>query len=353
MKNILSIGKQSNTLSPAKMSKWFLSLENFLSSGITIVDALRVMEGDSRDKEVVKAIRLSLEQGDSLQAAMAKSGYFDLFSLAIVESGEVSGHLEESFIKLRIFYEQREIFRKNLMQAMTYPMLVLGALVFLVLFILFYFIPSMAELYGQNTAWMLSSSGRVIRNCLFFNQYFIQILYTLLLTILFAVLFIRQIAERYSDLPVSFHLPIVGELLRKQKMSEILWSLGMMTESGIDILKSIRIVSGSQNHVGIRKRIHRIEQDISAGISLKESVRKIVPKEEKLMYFIGMGENTGDLSGKLRHLSGQYKEEVDGKYRMISTLIQPVVILMMVAAVGALMVGIVLPLLDMNAFYAM
>lgn len=353
MKNMRNIGEKNKILSPAKMSRWCFSLEHFLSSGISIVDAFRMMEQDTREKEVVRAIRLRVEQGDSLRSAMEKSGCFDPFALAITESGEVSGRLEEAFIKLRNFYGQRETFRKSLMQAMTYPILVLGALLFLMLFILFYFVPSMAELYEQNTAWMLSSSGRVMRSCLFFRQYFVQILFTLSLTILLSVLLVAQIAQRYSDLPVSFHLPIAGELFRKQKMSEILWSLGVMTESGIDILKSIRIAYGSQSHPGIQKRIQGIERDISAGISLKESIRKIAPKEEKLIYFVGLGEDTGDLSGKLKHLSMQYKEEVDGKYQMISSLIQPIVILMMVATVGVLMVGIVFPLLDMNVLYAM
>lgn len=353
MKNILNIGKARKRLSPVKMSTWFSSLESFLSSGLPIVDALNLIGTTPWEKTVAKAIQSRLEQGDSLRLAMEQSGCFDDFSLAVVESGEVSGHLDLAFEKLRIFYQQKEQFRKNLMQAMVYPALVFCSLLFLVLFILFYFVPSMAKLYDSRSMDMLSSSVRVIHLCLFLNQYFVPMIYTLFLFVLLLATGIYLILENRSDLPPVFRLPIFGEVFRKQKMNEILWSIAMMTDAGMDILQSIHTVEQSQRHPGIKSRLCKIAKDISLGISLKESVRKNVSSEEKLIYFIGVGEQTGDLSEKLKDLSLQYREEANGRYRVIVALLQPVMILGMVITVGALMLGIVLPLLDVNMIYRM
>lgn len=351
--NMLSISKRNRILSPSKLVKWFFSLESFTSSGISVMQALNMMQSNPESRGVAKQLQSYILEGDSLTQAMEKTGVFDAFSLSIVESGERSGRLEEAFLRLEQFYEYRASFRKDLIQAMYYPLLILSCILFLLLFIIFYFVPSVMNMYGSNLSSVQAASVPVIQSCLILRQYFFSILYTISLFLFTIFYLIKAYFQTRTDLPLFFYLPVMGEVFQKQKLNEILWSLSLMLESGIDILNSLQIIQNTQKNLAIQKRIQELKAEIASGNSLTEGVLKIGMDDENLSYFIRLGEETGDLAGKLRYLSDIYRREIQKSYQYIATMIQPFMVILMVVLVGALTIGVVLPLLDMDLLYPM
>lgn len=351
--NISNIFDKKSKLSTAQLDKWFFSLEQLIGSGLSILDSLDMLEESFPQKNIPRQMKQAIRQGDSLQTAMLKTEAFDGLSLSLVESGEQSGNLDRSFGKLHQFHGQKEAFRKEFLHAMYYPLMVLTAVLFLLGFIVVYFVPSLMNLYGGEIPQVGQTAEKIIRISLLLKAYFPQILYTFLLILLGLFLLGSLYADKRSGFPLSYHLPFLGQIFRKQKIHELVWSAGLMMESGIDILRVLTILEQSQNKRIFSQLLRAIHRKVAEGASLNESIQDVGVKERELLYFVGLGEETGDLSGKLNHLSNRYQLEIREQYKVFASLFQPLMVVCMVVLLGALMLGVVLPLLDTRLMIAM
>lgn len=350
--NIRDIFESRKKLKPSQYGRWFFSLENLLNSGIPLMQALESMKKDSAEGGTASQVKEHIAAGDSLRTSMEKTGVFEDFALAIVESGEQSGDLTAALETLRCFYMQRESFRRQLMQAMYYPLLVLGCLFFLMLFLIFHFVPSLARLYGEAVFLGEEKAFALIRGFLILREYFLPILCT---GILFAVFFrhgLGLLLERRSGYPLLYILPVAGGLFRRQKLGEIIWSVSIMLECGLDILRTLEVVGRNQHNPKIKEQIRELMRQISEGKTLEESLGHLPLKDEELKYFVALGEASGDLAGKIGYLAERYKREVESRCLSLSSMAQPAAVLLLTAAVGLLMIGIVLPLLDAGTLHS-
>lgn len=350
--NIRNIFENRRKLSSSQLGRWFFSLENLLSSGIPLMQALESIGRSFPNNAAAEEIREHISQGDSLRTAMEKTGAFDSFALTIIESGEQSGELQSALETLRSFYMQRESFRRQLIQAMYYPLLVLGCLFFLMIFLVFYFVPAIAALWGPAIALSQQRSAILVRGILLLREYFLPIGYTLILLLLFLLKVLQFFMQERGGYPAAYALPFIGKLLQKQKLGEILWSLGTMLGCGLDILRSLEVISGNQRNPRIREQIRELMRLLSEGQTLEESLSCLDLEDGDLRYFIALGEESGDLAGKIDYLAQRYRAEIERDYRLLLSMVQPAVVLMLTAAVGILMIGVVLPLLDSGMLYS-
>ena len=331
--------------------KLFLSLHSLTSAGIPILKSLMISKNQISSKKAIDNVIKEVEKGESFEKALKKSKSFTSFTASIISAGENSGKLTEAFQNLNYYFKTMNMIKQNVQSALYYPLLVLASIIFLILYIIFSFVPSLVDLYGGDMAYSSSWSFYVIKTSMFIKEYFMEVTLTFFSFMSIIVLLFIAISKNPKLYGLKYKTPILGNILKKQSINNSIWSLYILLDSGIPIMTAFDIISDNSHEKIVKEYIFKIKKDLESGYSLSESLVKLNLKDETLLYFVYLGEETGDMVEKLRLLSEIYTKDITNGYKELSKVVQPLFIGIMTLIVGVLMFSVILPLLNYDAFY--
>lgn len=337
----------------AQTSKIFFMLESLLKSGIPILESLDILMDQIRHKDLILNIKTDILKGNSICEAFANTQVFDPLCISIINAGEKSGCLEKSLLKLSEYYDYLDNIRKEVKSALYYPVIILLMIFFLLLFIIFYFVPGLLSIYSEDISSVNGLTSGLIQTCIFIRTYFMEIAIIAVLLIFCLIFLVRNLVISKHSYKVLLKIPVLGPLIKKQKLNNLLWSLEIMLSSGRDILSAIDILHDSANEDYIKSKLKKFSFSIMQGRSLTESLEYINLNDKNLKYFISLGESTGDIELRLRDITRIYSMDIKRSYKDIASLMQPFFVLIMTFVVAGLMFGIVLPLLNSQLSYGL
>jgi type II secretory pathway component PulF len=224
-------------------------------------------------------------------------------------------------------------------------------LLFLFGFIIFYFIPNIISLYGGEIPKIGGWAELLISHSLFIKEYFIELFLTCsILIILIIKLVIVSINPLFFS-QIKFKLPLLGNLIFKQSLNNLVWALETMLGSGVDILNALSVLENVTNDPVVLSKLKIIQTSVLGGNSLSDSIVDAKISEPNLLYFVNIGEETGDLENRLNNLSYLYTQEIKRKSKELTSMAQPVFITIITLAIGITMLTIIMPLLDYELLY--
>lgn len=327
-------------------------LATLISARVPILQALRILQEQVNNKyllEVTKDIISTVENGESLSGALAKhSDVFGNVYVSLVRSGELSGSLDKSLGYLANQLEKDYELLAKVKSAMTYPIFVLSALV-LVMGLMFKFIlPKLTEVLEEQGGELPAISQFLISFTKFFNVYWWVFILGIAGGILLAKYYISLPTGRHQFDLLKIKFPIIGNIFRKIYLARFARNLSTLVKGGIPIIKALEIVGEIINNVIYRDIMLETVSQVQAGKTISEGLSMHRAEFPNIVtQMVKVGEQTAQLDDILAKLAEFYEKEVDTQIATLTTLLEPLIMIVLGAGVGVLVAGILLPIYNL------
>lgn len=345
----ISIG--SKQLSDKKKEGFYNELVILLDAGVDIKSAFELIESEQQkkqDKELFAEIRRQVVNGKGMSEAMRESGKFSDYEYYSVKIGEESGQLLQVLQQLRLYFEKRIKQRRQIVGALSYPMIVVGVAFGAVAFMISFVVPAFADIFKRFKVELPAITQFILNLSESFSLYA-----TIFVLIVLGVwLFYRSnrdkvwMRRRLSS--IILKLPVVGNLVRLTYLSRFCQSMSLLIAAKVPLIEAMSLVKKMINYYPIELSIETIEQDIMKGKGLNESMEKFKIYPRKMLYLIKVAEEVNQLDKIFSQLSQQYSDEVEHQSGLISTIIEPILIVFLGFMVAFILIAMYLPMFSLT-----
>jgi type IV pilus assembly protein PilC len=335
----------------AVFSRQFATMIN---SGLSLLRALTILgeqTGNRRLGEVVALVRAEVEKGTSLSAAMAKHPkIFNRLYVSMVRAGEIGGFLDKVLVEVAETFEKEVALRGKIRSAMTYPVVVFVMVLLIVSAMLIFIVPTFKNLY-TSLGGELPLPTRMLINASDGIRRFFPLIVLAMVGLSFAYKRWRATpAGRYRLDQLKLKVKVFGPLFHKSALSRFARTLATLIRSGVPILQALEIVAETVNNGVISRAIRDVQDSVREGESLAAPLSKHPTFPAMVVQMMAVGEETGALDTMLNKVADFYDQEVEAAVAALTSLIEPILIAVMGAAVGGMVVALYLPLFRIIEF---
>jgi len=340
-------------------------LATLLRAGMPLVPALSALveqlQGSSDRKvtrfgrqenplaEVMKEVYVNVNAGSSLSAALGR--HPDVFSnvfVNMVAAGETSGTLEEVFLRLAEMLEKRVHLTNKVKSAVAYPVMMSVVAVTVVVFLLSFVVPSITQIFLEMNRTLPLPTRLLISTSTFMKTYFVPIV-----IMVCAVFFGIGAWKRSKDGRIRWDrsklkLPLFGKLFLKVETARLARTLGILLTSGIPILGALEIVKGIVQNRFIAGALDSVKDRVGRGSDIAEAIRKTGLFPPIVIHIMATGQMSGNIENGLMDIADMYDDEVEMTAKTLTSLIEPVILLIMGAVIGFIVLAILLPIFEIN-----
>jgi type IV pilus assembly protein PilC len=333
------------------MLMFYIQFSNMISSGITILMSLSTMARQIHNKALARElgeVSRQIEGGSTLSGAL--SGHQAVFSklfVSMVKAGEASGNLDAVLMRYAVFFEHQEDIKAKVKGALFYPLILLSFGTAVMLFIITFVIPQFALIYTKAGVRLPIPTLIVYKAGLALKNYWYVIIAVIIAAVILIKLFARSDKGSLLIDGVKLRLPIVGDLYRKVAISRFTRTLGTLLGSGVPILQSMDITKEVAGNRILEKIISDARQYVEKGERLAEPLKVSGEFPPDVVQMISVGEESGNLDGMLNKIADFYDMTVDYAIKKLTTVIEPVFLLILGCMVGVIMASMLMPIFDM------
>jgi type II secretory pathway component PulF len=326
-------------------------LSTLISARVPIIQALRILQEQISNKYLLVIITdlvSSLENGDSLSSAMTKySNVFGNVYVSLIKAGEAAGNLDKALIYLSDQLEKDYELKSKVKSAMTYPLFVLSALAIIGGLMFKFVLPNLTSVLLQQGGSLPETTVILIAATNFFNKFWWLVIMAVAALILGGRYFINTTVGRYQWDSLKIHFPIIGNIFRKIYLARFARNLSTLVIGGIPIIKALEIVAQVINNVIYRDIILETIVQITAGKSISEGLAGHPEFPGIVTQMVKVGEQTAKLDEIMSKLASFYEKEVDAQVSTLTTLLEPLIMVVLGIGVGILVAGVLLPIYDL------
>ncbi len=329
------------------------NLGSMLVAGLALSRALSVIERQSKNprlKGVVKDIVSEINKGEPLNAALAK--YPKIFSelyIAMVRAGEEGGKLSETLHTLSTQMEQSSSLKKRVKGAMIYPAIVITILIIIAALMMIYVMPSITGTFKSLNTELPASTKFLIGASDFMVAHTILVLGGM---VVFIFGFIYSLRTKYGRLVSSWivpRLPVIGKMAKEVNSARTARTLSSLLSSGVDVVRALTITKDVLQNVFYKEIIAEASKRVEKGLPLSEV---FVEREDLYPILVGemimVGEETGNISQLLEQLAIFYETEVEQKTKDLSTIIEPLLMVVIGGSVGFFALAMIAPIYSLS-----
>ncbi|WP_299363491.1 type II secretion system F family protein [Winogradskyella sp.] len=341
-----------NSFSNKIKEDFYTELSVLLKAGITLKDALELIESalkKKNQKEKLKNISKAIVSGSSLSEATSHHKEFSEYEYYSLKIGEETGTLIEVTKQLGEFYARKNEQRRNLVSALTYPTIILATAILVVVFMLNYVVPMFQDIFEQQKVELPAITKFIINCSQFLKSYGWFLLLGLIIVIGSRALFNKkQWYKKIKDKFIS-KLPFIGEFVKTVYLSQFTQAVSLLTASKVPVVNSIQLVKQMINFYPLQNALASVEQDILKGKSLSNSLKPHPLFDDKMVALVKVAEETNQNEFIFQRLNVQYNTQVQQKSKLISTLLEPVIIMIVGLLVGVILIAMYLPMFKLSS----
>ena len=321
-----------------------------LRAGTDLFQAIDILISDMKKpalRSFLIEVRTALEKGQPFYTVFAHyPRYFSPVFINLVRSGELSGNLERVFGDLSVSLAKDQEMKNKIRSAMFYPMILLGLSLFIVLFLVTFALPKIANVFSTGNYNPPAFSRVVFAFAFFLNDNLLTVVAGLLICIILAIVFFtRSRAGRNTLRWIGDHIPVIRGVLHKIAVQRFAGTLSSLLRAGIPIIDALDITSSTVGHSGIEKALQRIAHEgVAKGLTLGEAFRKETAFPLIVPNLIAISEKAGHLEEILHTLSEFYESEIDFSIKTLLTLIEPILLISIGLIVLMIALSIVVPI---------
>ncbi|MCM8758661.1 MAG: type II secretion system F family protein [Candidatus Omnitrophica bacterium] len=336
-----------------EMALFSRQLATMLEAGIPILDSIQDLAEQTPNKyfsNVLNDIAGEIREGSSFSKALSK--YPKVFSqlyVALVLSGEESGNLVEVLKDLSSELEDQLTLIRKVRQALSYPAVIIVFFVAVVSFVFLYLIPKFQEIFESFGA-QLPLFTRIILNISKFSlKFFPFLLVGLILLFIFLSFFRKTFYGSRKIDAFKLKLPVFGDLFLKISLARFSRSLATLLQGGVSIVAALEIVARTTGNTILEDYIKRLREGVIGGELLGVEMKKYRIFPAMMVRMVTVGEETGRTDDMLTRVSKFFRDEVDVTLNILSSILEPILIIGLGVIVGVVVLAIYLPIFKLAA----
>ena len=352
--NISKIKKsRQKKVSATDITVFTRQLSTMMKAGLPMMQAFDIAaKGHSNPSmtSMLLNIRNDVEQGHTLADSFAKyPKHFDRFYCNLVRAGETGGVLESILDKLSLYKEKTQSIKKKVRGALTYPIAVIVVAIALIFVMMMYVLPAFAKVY-QEMGVSLPGLTQVMMNI---SDFFVAYgIYMLIILIGGAVGFIKSM-QKSQELQkrvdyMLLKMPIFGPIVRKAAIARWARTTATLFAAGVPMVEVLDSVAGATGNIRYEEATQDIRAKVNQGISLTSSMEATEVFPNMVIQMTLIGEESGSLDDMLNKAAEFYEEDVDTAVSQLSSLMEPIIMVVLGLIVGVILVAMYLPLFNIG-----
>ena len=339
-------------VSPMDLMLFSRQMYTLLKAGVPIMRALAGLQESTQNPTftaLIQDLRESLDSGRELSSAMRRHPkVFSPFYVSMVQVGEMTGMLDETFIRLFDYLEFERDMRERIKTAMRYPSFVIMAMAVAIIVINLFVIPAFAKVYAGFHAELPTITKMLIGFSGFMVNYWLLMLAMLVAAVMGLRFYISMPDGRYKWDKHKFKLPVVGTIILKATLSRFARGMALSFKSGMPILQGMNVISLVVDNEFMRSRIELMRDGVERGESILRTAVAAEVFNPVVLQMISVGEESGDMDGMMFEVAEMYEREVKYEVANLSAKIEPILIVALGILVLILALGVFLPMWDLG-----
>lgn len=345
-----SLSQRGKGLNGNETSTFLQQLSTLTAAGMPLVEALAsIAEGMERRqaRHVINAVRQQVLEGGSLADALRGQGLEEVVC-NMVAAGEETGQLEAVAARLAELLEHRQQMSQELLSATLYPAIILGFGLIVMLFLLAVVVPQIVAVFERSGGNLPELTKIVIALSSFLRDDGVWLLIAVISAILVYLTAMRRESMHYRRDELLLKMPGISSLLEKIETARFSHTLGMLLAGGVPVLSAMHIANQSLSLLPMRRVGEHASEQLREGGSLAEGLKSGGYIPHMAIRLIEVGESSGTLDHMLIKVAENYEREASRNMKRLVTILEPALVLLMAAMVGALALAILLPIIEMN-----
>ncbi len=346
----------SKTIKTVDISFASRQLATMIGAGIPVAQTLRAI-GKGHENGSMEKLMLDLskdvESGTSLSQALSKHPvYFNRLFTSLTEAGEESGKLDTMLDRVATYNEKIEAIKSKVKSAMMYPTIVLLIALIVTVLLLLFVIPSFEELF-QGIGADLPTLTRVIVDASRWMQdkWYIALGVIIASVTGFVALYKRSEKVQFALDRVILRAPVMGVITRKSSLARFSRTLAIIFSAGVPMVDGMDTVGAATGNRVFQKAVDDVKSDISTGRSLESSMASTGVFPNMMLQMVASGEESGELEVMLNKVADFYEREVDDAVEALSSLIEPIMIVMLGGIIGTMVLAMYMPIFKMASVF--
>jgi type IV pilus assembly protein PilC len=324
-----------------------------IDAGLPLVQCLDILSNQEPNKvfqAALKDIKATVEQGATFSDALRRHPkIFDDLFVNLVQAGEIGGILDTILTRLAVYIEKRVKLARQVRGALAYPTAVIIILVIVVFVLMTFVIPAFEGMFAEFGAKdaLPGLTKLVIAMSKAFVSYLPLIIVGGIAAFVGGTYFYRSPRGKKIVHKTMLRLPIIGNVLQKVAVSRFTRTLGTLLASGVPILDALDIVAKTAGNVVVEEGLVYARARISEGKNMAEPLAEIKVFPGMVVQMVAVGEQTGALDTMLNKIADFYEDEVDVAVSSLTSLLEPILMVVVGAVVGVVLVSMYLPIFSL------
>jgi len=326
-------------------------LATTINAGLPLMQGLDIMGEQTEDRNfklLPTKIAEDVESGESFSDALKKHPkIFSNLYVAMIRAGEASGNLDGILNQLASYLEATEALKHRIKSAMTYPTVAFFLVLTIAIGLLVYVVPKFEDIFASFDAELPGPTLMLMHISRLCRDNFMYVAGGMVALLVFAKLYTKTETGRYQFDLLKLNLPVFGQLFRKVAISRFTRTFSTLTRSGVPILQALEIVENTAGNTVFARAINSSQDNVRAGQSLSEPLAQSGMFPPMVTRMISVGEKTGALEQLLLKISQFYDQEVEATVAQLTSLIEPLLIVMLGIMVGGIVIALFLPIFQL------
>ena len=346
--------RSGKSIKPKDLAIFTRQLATMMKAGVPLLQAFDIVGRGNPNPSVTKLlndIRTDVETGTSLSVAFRKFPlYFDNLYCNLVEAGESAGILDQLLDRLAVYMEKTEAIKSKIKSALMYPITVLIVAFVVVAVIMIFVIPSFKSVFSSFGGELPAPTLMIIA----LSEFFIQFWYLIFGGIFGGVYFFMQAWQRNKQMQrvmdrVMLKMPIFGVLVEKSCIARWTRTLSTMFAAGVPLVEALDSVGGAAGNSVYEDATIKIQQEVSTGTALTAAMTNANLFPSMVLQMCAIGEESGSVDHMLGKAADFFEAEVDDMVAGISSLMEPIIIVILGTVIGGIVVAMYLPIFKLGA----
>ncbi len=348
-----SVRKRDGGRAGHPVTRFYKQLARMLQSGIPLLQALTLTDDQVEHpalKKIISEMKAHISEGNSFsQTLLLYPDYFSTFDVALMEAGEMVGHLDVALKRVAAHREAQEKIAARVRGALAYPAFVLVAGIAAVIFMLCFVLPKFSDFFlslGQELPWMtrvLIRSSQIAEQSWMFIVGGVAVL---------GWMFTQSIQN--NERQIGWHrfylsIPKIGKLIKYSQFSRFSRTMSLLLESGIPLLKALQTTLPVVTNQSLRRDLQKCVNGLKEGGTFSESLSNLKGIPVFVTQLVRAGESSGRLQESLNDIADWYEQELQEYVEVVTKLLEPLLILGVGAFLGLIVIAVLLPIFSMNA----
>lgn len=336
---------------PARdMSVFCRQFASILKAGVSVINALEMLAEQTENKKLKEAIvntQSNVEKGESLSDSMRQNDAFPSILIDMVRAGEASGSLENSLTRMAIQFEKDAKLNGIVKKAMMYPIVLICVMIGVVIVMLTFVIPSFMTMFEDLDSELPATTKAILAMSNSLKNYWYIYIIVVVGIVVGIQMYKRTDNGKHNLDKLKLKIPVFGLLQTKSACASFARTMSTLLQAGMPMIDALEISASTMKNVLFYDGLEKVKNGVSLGLPLSKQLKSTGLFPAMVVHMVGIGEETGNVEEMLTNSATYYEEEVEVQTQTLTSLMEPIIIVLMAFVVVLLIMAIYQPMIQL------